>query len=128
VATWIGHIASHPGSGHATHGGTRRRQAVARPAPTTDPSPLDQLTVRERDVLELMAHSRTNEEIAADLFIAMSTVKTHVNHILRKLDQPSRLGAVLEYQRLSGLVDDRSVHPGPLSSPPSGTTQNPPWV
>ncbi len=57
VATWIDHIASHPGSWHAGHGGTRRRQTVARPVPTTDPSPLDQLTVRERDVLELMAQS-----------------------------------------------------------------------
>ena len=89
---------------------------------------MDQLTARERDVLELMAQSRTNEEIAADLFIAVSTVKTHVNHILRKLGQTNRLGAVLEYQRLSGLVDVRSVHPGLRPSPPSGTTQNPPWV
>jgi ATP/maltotriose-dependent transcriptional regulator MalT len=61
---------------------------------------LDQLTAREHDVLELMAQDRSNEEIAAELFIAVSTVKTHINHILRKLDQTTRIGAVLEFQRL----------------------------
>ena len=62
-----------------------------------------------------MALDRSNEEIAAELFIAVSTVKTHVNHILRKLGQTTRIGAVLVYQRL-----------GP--SPPTGMTENPPWV
>ena len=62
-----------------------------------------------------MAQSRTNEQIAADLFIAMSTVKTHVNHILSKMGQTTRIGAVLEYQRLN-------------PSPPAGMTRNPPWV
>ena len=76
---------------------------------------LDQLTAREHDVLELMAQDRSNEEIAAELFIAVSTVKTHINHILRKLDQTTRIGAVLEFQRLA-------------PSPPRGMTRNPPWV
>ena len=53
-----------------------------------------------------MAADRANDEIAADLFITIATVKTHVNHILRKLDQTTRVGAVLEYQRLMGLVGD----------------------
>jgi DNA-binding CsgD family transcriptional regulator len=47
-----------------------------------------------------MAVDRSNEEIAADLFIAIPTVKTHINHIRRKLGQTTRVGAVLEYQRL----------------------------
>ncbi len=128
VATWISHLTPPPGSRHAVPGGTLRGQTAIRSAPAVDPSPLDQLTVRERDVLELMAQSRTNKEIAADFFISVSTVKTHINHILRKLDQTSRLGAVLEYQRQSGLVNDRSVHPRLRPSPPSDTTQNPPWV
>ena len=55
-------------------------------------------------MLELMAADRANDEIAADLFIAMPTVKTHVNRVLRKLGQTTRVGAVLEYQRLMGLV------------------------
>jgi DNA-binding CsgD family transcriptional regulator len=58
-----------------------------------------------------MAADRTNDEIAADLFIAIPTVKTHVNRVLRKLDQTTRLGAVLEYQRLMGMVvDSRKDH------------------
>ena len=48
-----------------------------------------------------MAEDRSNEEIASDLFISIPTVKTHVTHILRKLGQKKRMGAVLEYQRLS---------------------------
>jgi LuxR family maltose regulon positive regulatory protein len=61
-----------------------------------------QLTSREQTVLSLMAANLSNEEIAQELFIAISTVKTHVNHILRKLEQKTRVGAILEYQRLSG--------------------------
>jgi DNA-binding NarL/FixJ family response regulator len=49
-----------------------------------------------------MAKDRSNEGIAGDLFISIPTVKTHVTHILRKLGQKTRMGAVLEYQRLSG--------------------------
>jgi DNA-binding NarL/FixJ family response regulator len=49
-----------------------------------------------------MAVDFSNDEIAASLFISIVTVKTHVNHILRKLEQKTRVGAILEYQRLSG--------------------------
>jgi NarL family two-component system response regulator LiaR len=51
----------------------------------------------------MMAQNRSNEEIAAELFIAVSTVKTHINHILRKLGETTRIGAVLTYQRLVDL-------------------------
>jgi ATP/maltotriose-dependent transcriptional regulator MalT len=61
---------------------------------------VEHLTTRESQVLELMAQDRSNDQIAGELFIALSTVKTHVNHILRKLGQKTRIGAVLEYQRL----------------------------
>ena len=72
-----------------------------------------------------MARDRSNDQIAAELFIAVSTVKTHVNHILRKLGQTTRIGAVLEYQRLTG---HHAVHLGTSSSPPCGMSSNPPWV
>ena len=49
-------------------------------------------------------------------------------HILRKLGQTTRIGAVLEYQRLVGSIGHPAVHPGTNSSPPSGMTPNPPWV
>jgi len=70
------------------------------------PTQMAELTMRELQVLDLMAQDRSNSEIAAELFIALSTVKTHTHHILRKLGQRTRIGAVLEYQRLSGQLND----------------------
>ena len=46
---------------------------------------LEQLTRRERDVLELIARGRSNKRIALELGISEKTVKTHVGHVLAKL-------------------------------------------
>jgi DNA-binding NarL/FixJ family response regulator len=50
--------------------------------------PLDRLTVREREVLALMAEGRSNSAIAAGLFVTESAVGKHVNNIFAKLDLP----------------------------------------
>jgi DNA-binding NarL/FixJ family response regulator len=52
---------------------------------TAAPEELAALTEREREVLVLIAHGLTNEQIAERLFLSMATVKTHVNHVFMKL-------------------------------------------
>lgn len=63
----------------------------------------DSLSERELEVLRLMAKGLSNKEIGRALWIGETTVKTHVSHILRKLDQADRTQAVLTAVRL-GIV------------------------
>jgi len=58
------------------------------------PVPGQDLTERERDVLALMIEGLNNTQIAERLVVSPSTIKTHVSHILRKLDVASRTEAV----------------------------------
>ena len=68
---------------------------VQRPPAPDDPARLAALSERERDVLALVGAGRSNPEIAADLFISLATVKTHVRHILAKLDLRDRPQAIV---------------------------------
>jgi len=65
---------------------------IPRPAP---PSTLDELSEREREVFRLIAAGLSNAEIADQLYISETTVKTHVTHILQKLHLRDRVQAVV---------------------------------
>lgn len=68
----------------------------------TDPE-LNELTEREREVLIEIAHGLSNQEIADKLFISLPTVKTHVAHILAKINARDRVQAVV-FAYENGLV------------------------
>ncbi|KQL58429.1 MULTISPECIES: response regulator [Bacillaceae] len=61
----------------------------------TEESLHQSLTNREKEILKLMSDGKTNQQIADTLFITIKTVKTHVSHILSKLDVDDRTQAVV---------------------------------
>ncbi len=68
---------------------------AARPDSASVLAGFDALTSREREVLVLIGHGRTNGEIAAELFVSEGTVKTHINHLFTKLRLRDRAAAVV---------------------------------
>jgi DNA-binding NarL/FixJ family response regulator len=85
---------------------------VRRPRPPQQsPARLEHLTARESEVLHLLARGLANAEIASELYITEATVRTHVAHVLQKLDLRDRVQAVI-YSYETGLIE-----PGAAASP-----------
>ena len=66
------------------------RSRVPLPAEAIDRGPLNRLTAREREVLDLLADGATNRAIAQMLFISEKTASVHVSRVLAKLGVPNR--------------------------------------
>jgi two-component system, NarL family, response regulator LiaR len=60
-----------------------------------------ELSKRELEILSLLAQGHSNQEIATDLFVSLSTVKTHLQNIFEKLDVKRRTQAVEKAKRLN---------------------------
>lgn len=75
----------------------------------------EQLTARERQVLQLLMQGQTNREIACTLTVSVGTVKSHIEHILNKLGVADRTQAAV-----------RAVELGLIGPSPTGATLSPP--
>ncbi|MBP2319985.1 DNA-binding NarL/FixJ family response regulator [Kibdelosporangium banguiense] len=75
---------------------------LAATSPTKPPPPEtlpDGLTRREAEILTLIAHGKTNAEIASELFLSTNTVKTHINRVFAKTGSRDRVAAAQYAQR-----------------------------
>jgi DNA-binding NarL/FixJ family response regulator len=78
---------------------------AATEAPRSPAQPIEPLTAREEEVLATVAAGRTNAEIADELHISISTVKTHIAALMRKLDARNRVEIAMwayETHRIDG--------------------------
>jgi len=65
-----------------------------------EPPPLPHLTPRQAEVLRLLEHGRSTEQIAEELHLSIETVRNHIRRLLRALDVHSRLEAVAVGRRM----------------------------
>ena len=77
----------------------RKRRDVITSLTDLSSAKLDTLSPREMEILELISHSLTNEEISNKLFISAKTVKTHLRNIFVKAEIKNRVEAALLYTR-----------------------------
>ena len=69
---------------------------------------LDELTPREKEVLDMLGEGKSNQNIAEALCIEVGTVKNHVHNILKKLDVNSRHEAAALYERKANSLEEKS--------------------
>ena len=86
------------------------RFAETQPSNEPDPAIISGLTEREREILELIARGLSNAEVAQQLFLGETTVKSHVSNIFRKLGVRDRVQAVIAAYD-AGLVQPQGKAP-----------------
>ena len=97
--------------------GTSLLQAEASESGATTGGSTQLLSDRELEVLRLMARGQTNAAIGHRLHLSVNTVKTHVQHLLRKLDAPDRAAAVARAAALGLLpVPPSPIVPAPVEA------------
>ncbi len=109
-----GSAARRPDAGAAPAGGGRGR---GRGGPGGLPEPLTQ---RELEVTRLVARGRTNEELAAELYVSLSTVKTHLGNVQRKLAARNRVEIAAWAWEHGLCAPDRDEAASPRSAPGAG--------
>jgi DNA-binding NarL/FixJ family response regulator len=95
-------------SGEAHFGPEIARRLVgffSAPKPASPEEAFPELTVRERDILDLIAQGHSNAKIAARLFVSPNTVRNHITHIFAKLQVADRAQAIVR-AREAGLGRD----------------------
>lgn len=90
----------------------RLLQSFADARPTAQ-EPAEPLTAREEDVLAALATGRTNAEIAEDLFVSLSTVKTHIANLMAKLGARNRVEIAMWAYESRRVGHGRAGRPGP---------------
>ena len=95
----------------------RQFTRLPQPAP---PQQLDELTERELEVFRLIARGLSNAEIGRELYISDTTVKTHITHILQKLDLRDRVQAVVLAYETGIFAGDPLSRDGREERPPHG--------
>ena len=84
-----------------TDEGVTAQSGMLNPVAATTAAPINDLTNRERELLRLLGNGRTNEELAAELYISRRTVDAHLSHIRTKLGVADRVKlAVLARQHI----------------------------
>jgi DNA-binding NarL/FixJ family response regulator len=76
-----------------------KKRDLIKPLTALNSEKLTMLSPREMEVMELISHSMTNEEIADKLFLSPKTVKTHIRNIFAKAEIRNRVEAALLYAR-----------------------------
>lgn len=95
------------------------REAVGRGETQRDGSIVEQLTMREQEILSMIAQGMSNGEIAAELVVTMATVKWHVTQLYKKLGVRSRVQAIVRARELNLVVTGDTSDALPYSGQPA---------